>query len=155
MGAKSSSDSQEGTHSPSLGNPPFYGPYSLINADQGVRGFLHVVNDVCFRMASKMDLRSWNLPSNRPASDAATVTEAIKSLSNHKSAVSLQEIAQGLSTFDWRTSATPDLSESDRQRQSVFRGSGGYKELRWVLLRHLADENGEIGAVAKQLREAA
>ena len=39
-------------------HPAFYGPYSLIPTDQGVRGFLHVLNDVFIYLAPRWDLRS-------------------------------------------------------------------------------------------------
>jgi DGQHR domain-containing protein len=115
----------------SLGDPSFYGRYSLINTDQGVRGYLHIVNDLCFRMASKMGLRGWNVKAIASASDSASVTAALKSLSKQDAVGSLAMIAQGLSTFDWRTSATPDLSDDERQRQSVFRGSEATENFAW------------------------
>lgn len=99
------------------------------------------------------ELRSWNIKTNSSANDTETVTAAIKSLSKHKVSSFIEIIAAGLSTFDWRTSSTPDLSELDRQRQSVFRGSGGYKELRALLLKHLAELDNDVGATAKRLRE--
>jgi DGQHR domain-containing protein len=48
-------------HTPaSLGDPAFYGAYSLVKTDQGVRGYLHVVNDLCFIMASNLQLRTYS-----------------------------------------------------------------------------------------------
>lgn len=85
----------------------------------------------------------------------AAITAAIKSLSKHKVSPFLEIIARGLSTFDWRTSAAPGLTEMERQRQLVFRGSSGYKEIRGLLLKHLADLENEVGVVAAQLRETA
>ena len=37
----------------------FYGPYSLITTDQGVRGFLHVLNDILYLCASTLCLDKW------------------------------------------------------------------------------------------------
>jgi DGQHR domain-containing protein len=141
--------------STSLGDPAFYGPYSLIKTDQGVRGYLHVANDLCFKMAPKLQLRNWDFDATASATDAEAVSTAIKSISKHKASHFLKLIAVKLSTFDWRTSAAPDLTEAERQRQLVFRGSSGYKELRALLLKHLGDGNDEISSVAKQLRETA
>ena len=42
---------------------PFYSPYSLLVTDQGVRGFLHVLNDLCFFGASRLDLAHLASPS--------------------------------------------------------------------------------------------
>ena len=139
----------------SLGDAAFYGPYSLIRTDQGVRGYLHAVNDLCFRSATKLELRSWNIKTASSMNDSAAITAAIKSLSKHKVSPFLEIIARGLSTFDWRTSAAPGLTEMERQRQLVFRGSSGYKEIRGLLLKHLADLENEVGVVAAQLRETA
>jgi hypothetical protein len=136
----------------SLGDPAFYGPYSLIKTDQGVRGYLHVVNDLCFTLAPKLDLRSWRIDRQGSASDEDAVTLSITSISKHRVASLLKEIAQGLATFDWRTSATPDLSEDERREKLVFRGSSGYKELRAQLLKNLTGHDGDVGTVAARLR---
>jgi DGQHR domain-containing protein len=139
----------------SAGDLAFYGPYSLIKTDQGVRGYLHVVNDLCFLSATKLELRSWNIKNSSSANDIEAVTAAIKSLSKHKVSAFLESIGVGLSTFDWRTSAAPGLNEIQRQRQLVFRGSSGYKEIRALLLKHLADFRNDVGAIAARLREMA
>jgi hypothetical protein len=70
--------------------------------------------------------------------DTAIAT-ALKSLDEQQVAKTVQEIAKGLSSFDWRTSSDPSLSNKERQLKLAFRGSGGYKELRRQLLNHLAE----------------
>lgn len=136
-----------------LGDPAFYGPFSLINTDQGVRGYLHVVNDLCFTMAPNLDLRSWRIEKRASASDEDAVTLSLKSLSKHRLAKFLKEIAHGLEPFDWRTSSTPDLPEKERLQASVYRGSGGYKELRAQLLEFLTRHVGDVGKAATRLRQ--
>ena len=37
----------------------FYGEHSLISTDQGIRGFLFVVNDLCFVESQKLGLELW------------------------------------------------------------------------------------------------
>src|SRR5262249_17010992 len=59
-------------------DPAFYGPHSLIVTDQGVRGYLHIVNDLCFVAAPKLELRSWRIEREAAASDANAVTLALK-----------------------------------------------------------------------------
>lgn len=49
----------------------------------------------------------------------------------------LGAIAEGLSSYDWRTSSFPGLSEPERLAKAALRGSGGYKELRDQLVAHL------------------
>jgi hypothetical protein len=135
-------------------DPEFYGPFSLIVTDQGVRGYLHILNDLCFVTATKLDLRSWRVDrGSGAASDASAVTLAIKSLEKHVVASFIKKIAKGLATFDWRTSAAPDLSEEERRNKLVFRGSSGYKEIRVQLLDHLKDQSSDVGRAAQALRK--
>ncbi|WP_456777352.1 DGQHR domain-containing protein [Bradyrhizobium sp. USDA 3315] len=133
---------------------PFYGPFSLIATDQGVRGFTHVLNDVCFANATKLQLRSWQLKERAAATDANGVASALKSLTKHPLAKFLSSFSSAMSSFDWRTSAAPDLSDKQRRDKAVFRGSGGYKEIRLQLLEHLAKQTGELAAVSKRLLDA-
>ncbi|GFO82369.1 MAG: hypothetical protein A49_19960 [Methyloceanibacter sp.] len=129
----------------------FFGTHSLITTDQGVRGFLHVVNDLCYQRASKLKLNAW-LPDERSSSDAiAGVESSLKSVATQDFASFVTSIGNALASFDWRTSSTPSLDEKTRRAKLVFRGSGGYKELRMQLLEHLASADGEIGATAKRL----
>ena len=73
------------------------------------------------------------------------------SLRSQDFAVFVREIGKALASFDWRTSSTPDLDEQKRREKLVFRGSGGYKEIRSQLLEHLASQDSEIGTIAKRL----
>ncbi len=129
----------------------FYGPFSLICTDQGVRGFLQVVNDLCYQRASLLKLNRW-IPDERSAPNPIGVVEAsLKSLAGEEFAAFVTDIGKALATFDWRTSATPGLEEGLRRAKLVFRGSGGYKELRTQLLEHLATVQGDVGDTAKRL----
>jgi DGQHR domain-containing protein len=132
-------------------DPAFYGPYSLIVTDQGVRGFLHVLNDICFVSASKLKLNSWAPAKYASANDTAEVSRAMESLEKHPVFSFLTELSGCLATFDWRASSTPRMSEEERRRKLVFRGSGGYKELRIQILEHLRMKPGLVGEAAKLL----
>jgi hypothetical protein len=136
------------------GDAAFYGEFSLINTDQGVRGYLHVLNDICFRSASQLKLGSWRVLS-APGNDSDAVTSCLRSLRSQPVAEWLARFSDGLATFDWRTSATPKLAEEVRRKKLVFRGSGGYKELRLQLLEHLASRNDDIGQAAGRLQGSA
>ena len=121
--------------------PGFYSQNSLISTDQGMRGFLQVLNDICYVQAPRLKLNDWILkPAEGPIQDAA-ITAGLKSIEGQPVAKTVNDIAKGLSSFDWRTSSAPDLSPNERQLKLAFRGSGGYKELRRQLLTHLA-QNG-------------
>lgn len=131
----------------------FYGSLSLINTDQGVRGYLHLVNDMCYYRASQLKLNKWLPDDKSPASSTEAVSKALISLRSQEFAGFVIDIAKGLSSFDWRTSSAPNLDDSTRRAKLVFRGSSGYKELRLQLLEHLASKDGDVAAVAKHLRE--
>lgn len=131
----------------------FYGEFSLISSDQGVRGYLHVLNDLCFSAAAKLKLDDWRLDKTAAASDADAVTAAIKSLSKQSIAKFVDEIADGLASFDWRTSSAPSLTPEQRRAKLAFRGSSGYKELRALLLEQLQSQPGDLGKIAKRLGE--
>jgi DGQHR domain-containing protein len=124
---------------------PFYGPHSLLMTDQGVRGVLHVLNDLCFLAASKLDLRLWQDQTKASASDTEAVSAAVKTLPKQKVSSFLKAMARSLASFDWRTSSDPSVSENERRDKLVFRGSSGYKEIRTQLLEHLSETGGEIG----------
>lgn len=132
-------------------DPAFYGRFSLIATDQGVRGFLLALNDLCFAMAPKLKLDTWKVSGQPAATDEQAVRVAMASLAKHTLGEFVGQIGQSLASFDWRTSATPDLPEKMRRDKLVFRGSGGYKELRTQLLEHLADASGELGKTATRL----
>lgn len=132
-------------------DPAFYGRFSMISTDQGVRGILQVLNDVCIATATHWDLRNWSAPEGAGAADQAAVTEALETLSTQRIARFLTELTQCLATFDWRSSAVPELSNQLRLDKLVFRGSGGYAELRLQLLAHLAKANESFAEVVRRV----
>lgn len=140
--------------SQNVDDPAFYSQCSLIATDQGVRGFMLVLNDLCYAKAARLNLQSWNLEGNAPASDEKAVALAVKSIAKQPVAAFVNSINKELESFDWRTSAAPEISEESRRQKLAFRGSGGYKELRIQLLEHLEKSDKDIGAVAKNVRRA-
>jgi hypothetical protein len=132
-------------------DPAFYGSYTLLVTDQGVRGFLHAVNDLCFVWATRLELRSWQVQQQRSASDSNAVSLALETLRKHPVADFLKDVAQDLADFDWRTSGTPGLTEEERSAKLVYRGSSGYKELRSHLIRKLQAASGPVAEAAKRL----
>lgn len=126
---------------------PFAGRYTLLNTDQGVRGVLYLANDLCYLAAEDLGLQKWRALDVSEESDEAEVSVQLKQVRKLKVAGLLREIAEALASFDWRTSATPDLSDAERLRSAAFRGSSGYRELRRQLLIHL--ESAGVSRVAK------
>jgi hypothetical protein len=123
----------------------------LLVTDQGVRGFLHVLNDLCFLAAPKLGLRAWQVQPKAGAGDAAAVSDAVKSLHKEKFSKFLETIAKELASFDWRTSGDPSVTEVERREKLVFRGGSGYKEIRTQLLEHLSFGDAEIAKLAERL----
>lgn len=132
----------------------FYGTHSLINTDQGVRGFLQVVNDLCYHKATRLRLNTWRPNEQSSANPIGAVDDAMASIERQDFVVFLRELMRTLAKFDWRTSATPDLDDNTRRAKLVFRGSSGYKELRALLLEHLAAGDGEVAEAAQRVLSA-
>lgn len=135
-------------------DPAFYGPYTLMSTDQGIRGLLHVINDMCFVRTRELKLESWSTANNTSASDEKAVQSALASLKTQPVSEFLDEIADGLAAYDWRTSSFPSLSEDERIRKAALRGSGGYKELRQDLLRTLSGRGRNVGRAASTVISA-
>lgn len=140
-------------------DPAMFGNNSLLSTDQGVRGFLSVVNDLLFISAEELELSSWTwegiYENARGRALAATEEDAQKlamdSLKKTAIAQYIDQIAMGLATYDWRTSSTPGLSDTERVMKLAFRGSSGYRELRRQLVGHLAKEPSKVGKAAKKV----
>lgn len=125
-----------------------YGTHSLLATDQGIRGVLHVLNDLVLLSASRLNLRNWKPGPSAGANDVAAVSAALAGLKKEPVAEFLEELAKALVDFDWRTSAAAGLTEEQRRAKLVFRGSSGYKELRAQLLEHTSKKPGNVGATA-------
>jgi hypothetical protein len=131
--------------------PGFYSDHSLIATDQGMRGYLITVNDICYSLAPRLKLNDWILRPTSGSLQEPAIAIALRSLAAEPVAKTLQAIAKGLASFDWRTSTAKGLTEDQRQLKRVFRGSGGYKELRRQLLRHLSRHGGAVAPTADRL----
>ncbi len=131
----------------------FYGRNSLLNQDQGIRAILHVTNDLFFIKAESLKLSSWGSNKNSELDETERITSAIDSLKKEKDIIQfIKEIADSISSYDWRASGTEGLSEHESLLKAAFRGSGGYKELRRHLLRHLAKEGiSDVALVSKTI----
>jgi hypothetical protein len=138
-------------------DPAFYSKFSLLSSDQGVRGFLHIMNDMVFKNSKAIDIRSikWEIDNEQikeeridPSDVKSIIADFKKSnLSNY-----IEKICYNLTKFDWRVSSEPGLSPDQRRKQMVFKGSGGYKELRTQLLVQLSSsEDTLISDIAKDL----
>jgi hypothetical protein len=127
-------DVPEGHH------PAFAGTLSLLNTDQGVRGALHVMNDVSFVLAERLHFADWH---SSWIGDYILPEDIDAELTSLRRASEIKAysvaLAEALASFDWRSAQVEDLSPIQRNQQLVFRTGTGYKEFRLALLRHLAD----------------
>ncbi|MGO7181173.1 DGQHR domain-containing protein [Rhizobium brockwellii] len=134
------------------GDAAFYGPNSLIASDQGVRGYLQIVNDVFYSAAAQLRLNRWYPDERSSPNPIGAVQSSLGAIQEQPFAAFAVELAERVSSFDWRTSSTPNLDEATRRAKLVFRGSSGYKELRLQLLEHLASgDDSEVKNAATRL----
>jgi len=134
----------------------FYGSNSLLNQDQGIRAILYVTNDLCWVRSDTLDLGSWGgVGGFDERDDEVRVADAISSLKKQTEIKKfLKSIAKAMATYDWRASDAPGLTEEESMMKKAFRGSGGYKELRKHLLKHLAEGTGEVAKAARDVLSA-
>jgi hypothetical protein len=132
----------------------FFGPDTLVNQDQGIRGFLYVINDLCYVCADDLDLARWGRSTNSDQDLDRQVSDAVASLRKSKAGKFLMSIAEALANYDWRASDAPGLTEPERLMKAALRGSGGYKELRKQLLHHLASGTSAVARAATAVLEA-
>lgn len=134
----------QGVHQPELDEDPhfdaaFAGNYSLLTTDQGVRGVLHVTNDMCYVAAEDLNLAEWDWEGEIEEDyiSEESVSENLTVLRRRKVNTFLRQLSNKLSEFDWRKFSFPELNEEERRNQIAYRGSGGYKELRRRLIQLL------------------
>jgi hypothetical protein len=135
-------------------DPAFYGPFTLLATDQGIRGLLIITNDLLYVLADHLDLESWESAADASATDERAVSKALQSLKNKKVDKFLSQLATCLAKYDWRSSSAPGLSDDERTLKAAFRGSGGYRELRGQLLKHLLSQPGDVGRAASQVKKS-
>lgn len=136
------------------GDVAFSGRFSLLDTDQGVRGVLSIFNDLCYFQAERLGLDDLESSDVRDGTAEGAISNALQILKSAPVGSFVQNLAQSLASYDWRTSATPGLSERLRSEKARFRGGTGYRELRSDLLRHVADAGGDVGDVATEVANA-
>lgn len=130
-------------------DPAFLGPNNLLSQDQGIRVFLHTINDLCYVRADELDLHGWGNTENPEETDEGRVNASITSLGRQRKIPGfLTKVARVLASFDWRASSGPELTRQEAALKAGYRGSGGYKALRTDVLRHLSHSGGEVGVAA-------
>lgn len=123
----------------------FTSPKSLLNTDQGIRGFLYIINDLNAFYASELKLHEW-VDQSLTEPSYESVNQHLKEIAKLDVADYLKIIGILLSSFDWRTAdaveKNVDARDDDTKRKkSAYRGSGGYKLIRQDLLEHLKSQD--------------
>lgn len=124
---------------------------SMLSSDMGVRGFLHILNDLCFVRAEQLELRSWKQEIDNSAISDLEMTLALEDLNGQVVADFIMELMEALARYDWRSSNEPSLTPTEHQLKARFRGSGGYRELRQELLKYVSDKKGLAGEAADEV----
>lgn len=124
---------------------------SLLASDVGIRGLLYVANDLCCLKAEDLALRSWTTDDST-RSDSDAIAAAVKSLAKTEVGGFLKRLAGDLARFDWRSSAAHGLTPEEVTVKKTLRGSGGYREIRRLLLDHLSRAGGDVGVAARSAR---
>lgn len=109
----------------------FTGEFSLLAREMGVRGVLTVTNDISYVLASQAHLREWRRAAEQDALSTSEITDALTDLASQTEISRLVDrMVKLIADFDWRSSATPNLPEADRNRQALYRAGSGYTEVR-------------------------
>lgn len=119
-------------------DPAFAGTHTLLNTDQGVRGFLQVLNDLTMVQIDPLALASWETEDLSDAPTESAVAAALDDLQAEPVGKFIDALTSALASWDWRTSAAPTLTTEQQQSKGRFRGSSGYREIRLELVRHVA-----------------
>ena len=73
-------------------DPAFYGRHSLLNTDQGIRGFLSITNDMSVLNIDTYKLQDWTAEEFGGPDEASAISAAVQSLSSHSECTSDQRI---------------------------------------------------------------
>lgn len=123
----------------------FSSKHSLLSTDQGVRGVLHIYNDLCYVHAKDLELDQyeWGYQLKEDSIDLKDVEKAYEAFRETKLHDFVNSISESLLNFYWVTSSTPGLDHKIKQIQGLYRGSSGYKEIRKQLLLELQKSESE------------
>lgn len=125
---------------------------SLLNQDMGVRAALALLNDIFFHSAATWRLDKWKSGTRDDgATTPADVAEALEALRSTGFHSKLEQFAQGIVLFDWRSLDGPGVEGEEIVQKRSYRGSGGYTALRWDVLRSIATQDTDVGKAAREL----
>jgi hypothetical protein len=116
----------------------FSGSDTQLAADQGVRGYMRILNDFLWvaNDNNELDLREWDWVRKTKQDDNTAVSEALRQFERRcvKSMRYVSSIAETMADFDWRLPSALDPTDPDYSVQAMYRGSSGYREIRRRML---------------------
>lgn len=121
----------------------FASPFSLLASDQGVRPVLSLFNDLFYVRQRELGLRDHNDDEVEENLNVEAVSVWVERWSESSVAPFASAVCESLAAYDWRNSKAPSLDADERRQKLIFRGSGGYKELRSQLIEHLTYSTNE------------
>lgn len=130
----------------------FFGRHNLLNQDQGIRIFLQVANDLFFVAGNDIE---FNIPAleyhDHDVDDAHDVPRVHSCLAAFRADPirgRARQLGIALASYDWRASSAPGLNADQQALKQGFRGSGGYRQMREDVLRHLSGCEGWVAIAA-------
>jgi len=136
----------------------FSGPDTQLAADQGVRGYMNILNDLLFigNENKKLDLDQWDWVRKTKQDDNVAVSEAFRQFEMQckESMKYVGAIAETLADFDWRLPSALGPSDPAYAVQAMYRGSSGYREIRRRMLEFIKEQAREpLSGFAQQVLE--
>lgn len=136
----------------------FSGPDSLLATDQGVRGFLCVLNDLLVADYDNgtLELASWQWEPKADEEDETAISSALKNIETKlpKTVERIRAIALSLSSFDWRLPSALSPNDIQYPTQASYRGSSGYREIRRKLLSHIRATNPALSELVETVMKS-
>jgi DGQHR domain-containing protein len=130
------------------------GQPSLLATDQGVRCVNQVTNDLLRRRALEDGLPVWAYDFSEESFDSEHIESASQTLREQTFYPIFESMMATIAGFDWRTSKASNLSDSEKDTKSAYRGSGGYSRLRRHVLEYVAASSSEVAATAEEILDA-
>lgn len=133
----------------------FVGSKTLLNQEQGVRGFSLAMNDLLWSQAIPLGLDQWvceevDIGETRDED----IDPCIEAIEAESFTPKIRQAIECLAEFDWRSFDAPGLSQLEEQIKAGYRGTGGYSRIRLALLEEISKHESSLGKAAADLLAA-
>jgi DGQHR domain-containing protein len=130
----------------------FAGQKTLLNQEQGVRGFSLALNDLLWTQAVQLGLHTWACEDiDGGETRDADIDACLNSIEREAFADPIRKIIACLAEFDWRSFDAKGLTKEQSQLKAGYRGTGGYSRIRLSLLELIAQQPSDLGIAARNL----